>query len=95
MPKDLNTAAIAAIAVGSIIIILHIISCLLDNRLCRILSYLNIVLHVGFFVLAFFGGFDFELTVCCFMGSVLIYSLLSYISYKRGTVQEEVNEHDL
>ena len=96
MPTNLNGALIAAIVIGALIIVLHIITCLFESKITRILSYINILLHLGFFVLAFFGGFDFELVVCCFMASALIYSLLSYISYKRRAGNsEEVNERDL
>jgi len=96
MPTDLNGAAIAALIIGTLIIILHILTCLFDSKITRVLSYLGILLHLGFFATAFFGGFDFELVVCCFMASVLIYSLLSYISYKRKTAGgEEVSERDV
>lgn len=96
MPTDLNSAAIAAILIGTLIIILHFTICLFDNKITRIISSLNILLHLGFFVAAFFGGFDFELVVCYFMASVLIYSLLSYISYKRKMAGgKEVTERDI
>ena len=95
MPTDFNGAVISAIVIGALIIVLHFLCCLFNGGITRILSYLNIVLHLILFVLLFLSGADFEFVVCCFMASTLIYSLLSYVAYKRGKVDEEVSECDV
>ena len=95
MPTDFNSAVLSAIIIGTLIIVLHFLCCLINGGITRILAYLNIALHLALFVLLFLSGADFEFVVCCFMASTLIYSLLSYVSHKHEKATEEVSERDV
>lgn len=75
----------------TISIILYVIVLGLDiitpwprGKLASVLGYLNIALHIAFFLSLFFVGVYIEVPVLAFMVSLFAYSLSSCLAYKKA-----------
>ena len=62
-------------------IALHVASTFFKGKAAMAATYVNVVLHLGIFVLLFFAGAGLDLAVATFMASVAIYLALSYAFY--------------
>ena len=71
------------LAMLAILIGLHIASLLVSEKVGKILTYVNIGLHILLLPLLLLQKFTIEEGVLCYMISVFAYTLASYIVYKK------------
>ena len=74
---------IPAMIVAGVIIALHATGVICKGVIGRIASYLNIFVHLGFIYLLMLSNLKIEALTLCIMSSLLVYSALSYIVYRR------------
>jgi len=65
----------AALIIACAIILLHIITCILESRISKILKYVNIALHIGLIFPMIFGGMPIDEAVLLYMISIFVYTL--------------------
>ena len=71
------------LAMLAILIGLHIASLLISEKLGKILTFVNIGLHILLLPLLLLQKFTIEEGVLCYMISIFAYTLASYIVYKK------------
>lgn len=72
-----------SVALFAVIAVIHIVSAILKGRICVILEYVNIPLHIVAVVLLLFAGATLDVLLLSFMSSFLIY-LLCRVLFGKG-----------
>ena len=75
----------------AVLIALHIVSHFVSEKLSKILTFVNIGLHVALLFLLMYKGFTIEEAVLAYMISLFAYTLTAYLTYKLrdGKTKEE------
>lgn len=76
-----NTPFVLACVCGIFILAAHCVQVFGGRDITRFTTPVSALLHVALAVLLFFAGAEFDLLVACILFSVLVYSLVGYISY--------------
>ena len=71
-------------AVGLLIAVCHALSAFSPRRVCAVSTAAGLALHVVLFVLLAYASVTMEVAVAAFLGSVMLYSVLSAIAYARA-----------
>lgn len=58
---------------------LHLISFFLDNKIGKIVNFVNIALHIAYIPVMLFAKFKIDLAVLVYMISVFVYTLPRFI----------------
>lgn len=75
-----NTPLVLACVCGLLILASHVASAFLRRNLTRYATLSGVALHVPLAILLFFTGAELDLFVAAMLLSVLIWSLLNYVS---------------
>lgn len=79
-----NAPFVLACVCALLVLASHFASAFFGRRIARYATPLGAVLHLPLLVLLFFAGAELDLFVAVLLASVLVYSLLNYVSYKKG-----------
>lgn len=82
MPQSFSTPVVVSAVLAIFIICIHIYVAVADGLLSRILSYINIALHIALVPLLLFSGAELVFLVLVFMLSTLVYSFCQYAAYR-------------
>ena len=80
------------VALG-VCVILHVLSCLLRGRASRVLSYINIAMHIALVILSAFASLPIEEAVLVYLFSLFVYTLTStLVTRDRARALREARE---
>ena len=69
-----------ALALICVMLIIHVLSSILRDRISKILNYVNLCLHILLILPLILGGVPIDEAVMLYMLSVLVYTLTRFIS---------------
>ena len=64
----------------SVIVLLHIITAIFDNKISKILEYVNVTLHIALVLALLYDGVPIEEAPLAFMISLFVYTLTRAVS---------------
>ena len=79
-----NAPFVLACVCALLVLASHCASAFFGCKIARYATPVGAVLHLPLLVLLFFAGAELDLFVAVLLASVLVYSLLNYVAYKKG-----------